>query len=389
MNTIPNIIFTIPRWEVSGVTTVNLEIAACLRDLGARCRLVVEDDNKETCPYELPNGIPCEGLSGSFQWERLIPSNTIAASLRWRRAEARLRRILNGIGAPVVLFPGYAFRLTTPARPWGKEVGVIGVVHSDDEPNIGFAVNHGREWIRCVCVSERLAARVKASAPWLDPVVIPNGVPCSPQPPPLRSTDPQRPLRVIYAGRLEQKQKRVLDLPEIMELTSHLPIQWEIAGEGPEAASLQDRLRARIQGGTVHWHGSLKRADVCKLFRQADLIVMLSAYEGMPMGLLEAMSEGCIPVVSNGCDAGADFVRSSHAGFVLPTGDLKQFAATLETLSCSRERLPAMSCSAWAAIKNGPHNAAAMGAAYHALILEWLESIRAIRTKTGNLPIAK
>ena len=374
MNSIPNIIFTIPRWEVSGVTTVNLNLAAALRDLGAHCRLLMDEDNRVSCPYDLPSGISCQGLSGSFQWECLIPSDTLAAKVRMRRRQAKLRRILAGAGAPVVLIPGYAQAMDIPSGLLGKEVGVLGVVHSDDETNIGFAVKHGSDWIHCVCVSERVARRVKASAPWLEPVVIPNGVPCSCQPPPVRTTDPERPLRVIYAGRLAEKQKRILDLPEIVEATSQLPIQWEIAGEGPEAAALQDRLNTRIQAGTVRWHGSLKRSAVCDLFRQADIMVMLSAYEGMPMSLLEAMSEGCVPVVSEGCDAGADLVRSSNAGFVLPTGDLKQFAHTLEMLARSRERLAALSAEAWAAIKNGPHNAAAMGAAYHALILDWLAS---------------
>jgi len=372
----PNIIFTFPRWEVSGVTAVNLDLAAALRDLGADCMFAVDNENHAACPYELPSGIPCHGLSGQAGLERFIPSNTIKAGIRLKRSQTRLRQLISKANGPVVLIPGYAFALTTPVEPWGNRTGMLGVIHADDEVNIGFALGQGRNWIRCVCVSNRVARCVKESAPWLDPVVVPNGVPCNSQPPPLRIHDSGRPLRIVSAGRLEQKQKRIFDLVELIGMTGHLPIHWEIAGEGPDGAVLRERLEGRIQAGTVTWHGAIRRTAVRDLFRRADLMIMTSVFEGMPMGLLEAMSEGCVPLVSEGCDAGADLVRGSKAGFVLPTGGLEQFVQTLEMLVRDRERLPILSRGAWSAIKNGPNNAGAMGAAYYSIIMEWIGNRR-------------
>lgn len=371
----PDVVFTIPRWEVSGVTTVNLDLAAALRDLGARCQLVVEDDNREACPYDLPADIPCHSLLGTFPWWRLIPSNSVKHRLRARLAQHNLRRILGASGR-VALIPGYAYGLVTPRKPWGENVGVFGVVHADDETNMGFAVRHGREWVRCVCVSGRVAERVRVVAPWLEPVlcVVQNGVPCSSSPPAAKSRGGDAPLRVVYAGRLAQKQKRILDLASLVELAAErrVPMQWDIAGEGAEEAALRERLSSHIAAGTVRWRGPLKRNAVRELFRQSDVMILLSDFEGMPMTLLEAMAEGCVPVVSTGCDAGADLVRAKEAGSVVPTGDLDQFLAVLKTLRDSPERNAALSHRAWAAIANGPHNAAAMGAAYLELIVNWL-----------------
>jgi glycosyltransferase involved in cell wall biosynthesis len=384
----PTVVFAFPRWEVSGVTSVNLDLAAALRDMGVRCVFVVEEDNRETCPFDLPDGIPIHRLAGKGRGWAWIPSRSIAYRLRMQMEWKKLRRILAG-EAPVALIPGYAHALAAPGKPWGGEIGVFGVVHADDETNVRFAVHDGKRWARCICVSGRVADRVRAAAPWLEPslCVIPNGVPCSTTPPAPREKRDGRLLRIVYAGRLEQPQKRVHDLAQLVDLASgkRLPIEWHIAGEGPEEAALRERLRPHIESGAVRWHGALKRNDLRVLFGKSDIVILLSAYEGLPICLLEGMAEGCVPVVSEGCDAGADLVRAAGAGFVLPTGDLHQYVAALEKLSASPEQLGELGRLAWAAIASGPHNAAAMGAAYCRLISEWHPASKPVRSSAPTL----
>jgi glycosyltransferase involved in cell wall biosynthesis len=257
------------------------------------------------------------------------------------------------------------------SRGWGKNVAVIGVVHAADASNIAFAAGCGSQWARCVCVSDGVAARVLEAVPALRPAlsVIQNGVPCPGQPPeasPLCG----RKLRVVYAGRLEQRQKRIHDLVRLVELSAErgLAIQWDIAGEGPEGESLHRRLSAHIAEGRVFWHGVLGREAVRELFRRSDVMLLLSAYEGMPVSMLEAMAEGCVPMVTEGCDAGADLVRAANAGFVLPTGDGARFLAALQSLLQDPSGLAEMKGRAWAAVAHGPHNAAAMAGAYLDLV---------------------
>jgi glycosyltransferase involved in cell wall biosynthesis len=293
-----------------------------------------------------------------------------------KAAQRALRDIL-AADAPVALIPGYAHSLATPDKSWGPYVGVFGVIHADDDTNVNFALNHGREWAACICVSGRVAARVRTVAPWLALVVIPNGVPCVSRPPIKSHSDKGSPLRVIYAGRLEQKQKRVRDLATLVEIAAEqrLDVIWEIAGEGSEAGALRSRMLPFIESGTVRWHGALPREAVRGLFAGADLMLMLSEYEGMPMTLLEAMAECCVPVVTEGCDAGAELVRSHNAGFVLPTGDMQRFAETLHALATNREQLAKFGERAWNAVAHGEHNSVAMGKAYRQAVSEWWSSL--------------
>lgn len=374
----PNVVFTIPKWEISGVTSVTLDLATALRDLGAKCQLVLEEDNRADCPYDLPAEIPCRALLGGFQWWRFVPSNSLKYRWRLKVAQGRLRKILYD-AKPACLIPGYAHGLCAPAGSWGGGVGVFGVVHSVDDANVLFAAEHGGQWASCICVSDLIASRVQAAAPWMEPRlrVIPNGVPCSITVP-MKNRKPGDPVRVVYAGRFEQVAKRIRDLPDLVDLaaTRKIPVQWDLAGEGPEEPFLRERLRPHIDSGTVAWHGSLKRTAVRELFRRADAVILLSNYEGSPMSLIEGMAEGCVPLVTTGSNAGADLVRASRSGFVLPTGDLGQFADALLTLASAGGPLEELRQRAWSAISQGRHNSATMGAAYSAVIREWIEAGR-------------
>ena len=40
------------------------------------------------------------------------------------------------------------------------------------------------------------------------------------------------------------------------------------------------------------------RSDILEIFRTADFMLLPSKWEGMPMTLLEAMSQGCVPICS-------------------------------------------------------------------------------------------
>lgn len=116
---------------------------------------------------------------------------------------------------------------------------------------------------------------------------------------------PIRPTRALFLGRLSlEKGVDVL----LDSLASHWPSGLErvdIAGDGPERARLEQRAHD-LHLPHVHFLGF--QADVPKLLREHDLLLMPSLREGMPMSLLEALaaelpvlasSVGAIPDVAN------------------------------------------------------------------------------------------
>lgn len=94
-------------------------------------------------------------------------------------------------------------------------------------------------------------------------------------------------------GRLHEQK----NLQLAVRAMAHLPVQHlYIAGEGGQRDMLQ-RLAGEIGAGDrVHFLGALSGADVTRFYRATDLLLMPSLYEGHPLVMLEAMSQG-VPVL--------------------------------------------------------------------------------------------
>lgn len=71
-----------------------------------------------------------------------------------------------------------------------------------------------------------------------------------------------------------------------------------VAGAGPEDADLK-ALAARLGvADRTHFIGALHGADVTRFYRSIDVLLMPSLYEGHPLVMLEAMTQG-VPIIAN------------------------------------------------------------------------------------------
>ena len=94
---------------------------------------------------------------------------------------------------------------------------------------------------------------------------------------------------VTFVGRLE-KQKGVNWLIESAPLwLAELPdCHLLLVGDGPMRATLESAAAASGLGERIHFAGW--RADVPEILAASDLLVLPSAWEGMPNVVLEAMA---------------------------------------------------------------------------------------------------
>ena len=88
---------------------------------------------------------------------------------------------------------------------------------------------------------------------------------------------------------------------------------WQlwIVGDGPDRAALTGLAGRLGLGSRVRWFGD--RADVDRLLRAADLFVLLSHREGLPLAVLEALASG-LPAVVTDLPAGAMRLKQTAAG---------------------------------------------------------------------------
>ena len=91
-----------------------------------------------------------------------------------------------------------------------------------------------------------------------------------------------------------------------------------IAGTGPLRSSLEDEIGAAGLATNVSILGL--RKDVRALMQAADAFVMSSAWEGMPVVLLEAAAAG-LPIVATRVGGNPEVVCDGESGFLVPPRD--------------------------------------------------------------------
>lgn len=124
---------------------------------------------------------------------------------------------------------------------------------------------------------------------------------------------------VINVGRLvpEKAQRLLIDAAAIVR-KYRSDVRFFIAGEGP----LRDSLTRLIQKHGLENVFCLlgNRSDIAALLNAADLFVLYSETEGMPVSLMEAMSVG-LPVIASELEGVAEIVNRPDVGTLIPFGD--------------------------------------------------------------------
>lgn len=163
--------------------------------------------------------------------------------------------------------------------------------------------------------------------------------------PPIRNA--QRtggPLRIGYAGRLEQAQKRILDLPLLLRELERRGITFtcDVVGDG----SVAETLRTAAPGARFHgWLESEVLYD--RIYPELDVFVHFAEWEGVTIAPREAMAHGVVPVVSRfrGLEEEGQFVDGQNA-LTFPVGDVQAAAEAIERLHRDQALFERLSSSA-------------------------------------------
>ena len=140
------------------------------------------------------------------------------------------------------------------------------------------------------------------------------------------------PLQIIAIGRLSRVKNHALLLQALAKL--RLPYHAFIVGEGDMRASLEQQLDELGLRSKVSLLGEVD--ETSGLLADADLFVLSSNYEGLPLSVLEAMSLG-LPVVATDVGGVGEAVLDKKTGLLSASHDADQLAANIEKLGSSAE----------------------------------------------------
>lgn len=130
-----------------------------------------------------------------------------------------------------------------------------------------------------------------------------------------------QPLRLIAVSRFDA-QKNPTELAELVveleqrKLTGGFHLT--VLGDGDGRDEFERKISENGLSHRITMTGAVP--DVRSYFRESDVLVSTSIWEGMPLALLEAMSEG-LPIMASDVVGNNDVVTDGENGFLYPIGN--------------------------------------------------------------------
>lgn len=291
---------------------------------------------------------------------------------------------------PCIYMPNYDADMICILPALTEEVRPILILHSDDPFYYDLARNFGGYCDKIVAVSCSIYSKLLKTAYSLKSRLrhISYGVDRVPTGQ-LRKKGTGLPLRVAYCGRISKVQKRVQDLAAIINRCDRegLPIEFHIAGTGVDEEEFSQLVSAAKSKGIVVNHGFLSNAQTLELLDKSDVIIMTSEYEGQSIVLLEAMSRGCIPLVTS-IDSGVDeLIINKSTGFMLPVGDIEGFIEILRELSLNLYKVIRISKRTSSFLANSKYTIDRAAHEYHSLFQSIITNLKVNHNRRLKRPI--
>ena len=104
--------------------------------------------------------------------------------------------------------------------------------------------------------------------------------------------------------------------------------QLDIYGTGPYRPVLVAQVQEAGLSDTIHFHGVVDRDALVAALQRADLFILPSLQEGLPLALLEAMACG-LPVISTDVGGIPEILVHEKNALLVPPADVPSLAASL------------------------------------------------------------
>jgi glycosyltransferase involved in cell wall biosynthesis len=123
-------------------------------------------------------------------------------------------------------------------------------------------------------------------------------------------------IQIITLSRLSEEKglPYLIDAAE-MVLPERASITFNIYGEGPLRASLEDMIKNKKLAEHVFLRGKYTRDKLNEIMRDADIYLLPSVTEGLPLALIEAMAWG-LPIVATGVGGIPELIEDGTSGLL-------------------------------------------------------------------------
>lgn len=187
-----------------------------------------------------------------------------------------------------------------------------------------------------ICISDFCRSQVLRIAPATHDSrleIVRLGVDCEKLQPRADSSRGAEPVRLVCTGRLVAAKGHFILIHAVADLlASGLSIELVLIGDGAERRALETLCRQANIDAHVHFRGAMAHDPTLSEVAQADIFVLASFAEGLPVALMEAMALG-VPCVSTIIAAIPELIVDGVNGRLVPASNWQALAVALRSLA--------------------------------------------------------
>ena len=223
-------------------------------------------------------------------------------------------------------------------------------------------------------VSEELAERLRLLAPRARIEAVPNAVDTGAFGPPRAQRPGDGPARLLNVATLSEKKGHIHLLEALARLEGGETL--DVVGDGELRERLERQAAALGLEERVRFLGPRPKEEVAELMREADVFVLASLHENLPVVLVEAQASG-LPAVATRVGGVPELV-DERAGELVEAGDAAALAEAISRVLQERDRFDPAALAARAAERYG----------FESIVDRWTAIYERLRRSAGTTRLA-
>jgi len=129
------------------------------------------------------------------------------------------------------------------------------------------------------------------------------------------------PFEILCVGRLVPEKGQWILIQAVTQLLAQgYPLRLHIVGEGPARQHLETEIQQQQVTEHIIFTGAVNQDQIMTFYRQADLFVIASFAEGLPIVLMEAMLME-IPCITTHITGIPELIKNGQNGLLVPPSD--------------------------------------------------------------------
>lgn len=195
---------------------------------------------------------------------------------------------------------------------------------------------HIKSAARIISLTAEMGKRIEKEL-GKEPIVIPNGVDLEKFYPIPKNNSKTENITIITLSRIDDKkglEYAIQSMPKIIEV--YPKAKLKILGDGHYRSHLEQLTAELGLEDSVEFTGLIPNTEVPTYLQNADIFLLPSLYEGLPLTLLESMACG-LPIISTPVSIAPDIIEKWNNGIIIPFKSANAIADAVITLLSNPE----------------------------------------------------